>query len=156
MCSAHESVPDVYIQGTHHFLTRMLSMVWKDLFNFGAEHTRKKVMRMLRVRISCRRLCSACFEGTFSNFICALSAPISSWRECSVHAPQFMTRMLSAHTSSWRVCSVHAPQFLTRMLSVRTSSWRVCSVQATVPDAYALNTLVEIQYKTEQFAVYTI
>jgi hypothetical protein len=37
-----------------------------------AEHTRKELMRMLSMRISSLRACSACFEGTFSNlkFLC--------------------------------------------------------------------------------------
>ncbi len=58
------SVPDAYAEHTHQFLKRMLSMVWRDLFqiwNFYAyaEHTRKKLMRMLGVRISSWLVCSA-------------------------------------------------------------------------------------------------
>ncbi len=104
-----------------------------QIWNFYAytEHTCKKLMLMLRVRISswcvCSAnatcltrmpgvrissscVCSACFEGT------ALCARISTWRVCSVHAPvpdsyaqrshQFLTCMLSARISSWHVCSL--------------------------------------------------
>ncbi len=66
-------------------------------------------------------VCSACFEGTFSNFISSFSTRISSWRICSVHAPvpdayaqrmhQFLTRM---------------HQFLTHMLSARNISLCAC------------------------------
>ena len=50
------SVPDTYAQHALQFLTRMLSMVCRDLFqiwNFYAyaEHTRKKLVRMLSIRV---------------------------------------------------------------------------------------------------------
>jgi len=120
----HHLISDAHAELTHQFLTRTLSV---HISSLGvAQRTHQFLMRMLRVRISSWRVWSACFEGTFSNFICALSARISS--------------RLSARISSWPVCSAHASvpdpyahskhQFLTRMLSARISSWLVCSVCA--------------------------
>jgi hypothetical protein len=56
VCSACASVPDAYAQHALHFLTHMLSMNCRDLFqiwNFYAyaEHTRKKLVRMLSIGV---------------------------------------------------------------------------------------------------------
>jgi hypothetical protein len=82
VCSGYASVPDTYAKRTHQFLKGTL-----------------------RVRTSSRRICLACFEGT------VVSAPISSWQVCPVHAPgpdayaqrthQFLMCMFSACISSW-------------------------------------------------------
>jgi hypothetical protein len=57
-------------QHVHQFLTRMLSMVCRDLYNERlfekwktdayAEHTHQFLTRMLRLRTSALRVCSAC------------------------------------------------------------------------------------------------
>jgi hypothetical protein len=182
VCSAWASVPDTYAQHTRQFLMRMLSMVWRDLFQIWnvyayAEHARKKLMRMLRVRISSWLVCSAnasvpdpYVQGTHQFLMRMLSI---FWMR-SVHAlvpdayaqctHKFLTRMLSIRISSWRACLVHASvpdahaqcthQFLTRMLrvykmniwkigklmrmlSMRVRNWCVCSGCASVPDPYA-------------------
>ncbi len=147
ICSACASVPYVYAQHTHQFLTRMLSMLWRDLFKLGifmlmlsiclrhwcvcsgyasvpdsyAQQTHQFLTRTHRVRISSWCVCSAFFEG---NVLCAR---ISTWCVCSVHAPvpYSYARM---RISSWCACSVHASvpdvhaqcmhKFLTRMLRV--------------------------------------
>ncbi len=100
ICSGYASVPDVYAQQTHRFL-----------------------MPTLRVRISSWCTCSACFKGTISNFIRAFSAWISSWRVCSVYAPNPDAYAKPRH------------HFLMHMLSARISSWHVCSVQTSIPYA---------------------
>jgi hypothetical protein len=111
------SVPDAHGQCTDQFLTRIIRMFWRDLFQFGifmliliiricsgyisipddyAQQTHQFLTRMLRVRISSWCVCKACFEDP------ALWARISSWREAKC-MDQFLTRMLSARISSWRV-----------------------------------------------------
>jgi hypothetical protein len=94
----------VYAQHALQFLTRMLSMVCRDLFqilNFYAyaEHTGKKLVRMLsirvRIRISSWCVCSAFFEG---NALCAgISTCCVPYAQCT---HQFLTRMLSVRISS--------------------------------------------------------
>ncbi len=132
--SACASVPYVYAQHAHQFLTHMLSMLWRDLFKFEifmfmlsirvrnwcvysgyasvpdmyAQRTHQFLTRMLRVRISSWCVCSAFFEGN------ALCARISTWQVYSVHAPvpylyaqcthQFLTRMLSERINSLCAC----------------------------------------------------
>ncbi len=161
VCSAWASVP--YAHARHALKGPF--QIWN--FYANAEHSRKKLMRMLRVHISswlvCSAnasvpdpyaqdahqllmVCSAFFEGN------ALCARISTWHVCSVHAPvpysyaqcthQFLTRMLSARISSWRACSVHKMNIwkigkLMRMLSMRVRNWSVCSWCSSVPDAHA-------------------
>jgi hypothetical protein len=149
ICSACASVPDASAHHALQFLACMLSMVCRDLFqiwNFYAcaEHTRKKLVRMLSIRVSSWCVCSAFFEG---NALCAPDA----YAQCT---HQFLTRMLSVRISSWRACSVyasipyahaegiqnehlkntkteahaeHACQELLHMPRVRISSWPVCS-----------------------------
>ncbi len=102
-CSGYASVPYAFSQSMHQFLTRTL-----------------------RVRFSsCSwRVYSACFKGNFSNFRCALSVRVSSWRVCSVHdtyarrTHQFLIRTLT-YTSVPDTYSMYAQcmhQLLTRML----------------------------------------
>ncbi len=91
ICSGYTSVPDVYDQWTYQFL-----------------------MQTLRVRISSWLVWSACFEGTFSNFIHAFSARMSSWHICLKRTPvsnmyaqrihQFLRHIFSAHISSLHIC----------------------------------------------------
>jgi hypothetical protein len=60
VCSAYASGPDAYAQHAHQFLTHMLSMVCRDLYNEGpfeklktdayAEHTHQFLTRMLSMR----------------------------------------------------------------------------------------------------------
>ncbi len=70
VCSACAPVPYAYAQHAHQFLTRMLSMVCRDLYNEWplekwktdeyAEHTHQFLARMLSLRTSSLRVCSAC------------------------------------------------------------------------------------------------
>ena len=79
------------------------------------EHTHEELMRMLSIRISSLRVCSAWFVGT--------SITYGRYKNGK------LMRMLSIRISSWRVCSACAPvpcayaqlahQFLMRMLSIR-------------------------------------
>ena len=67
---AYAPVPDAYAQHAHQFLPRMLSMVFRNLYNKRplkngktdayAEHTHKFLMRMLSMHTSALRVCSAC------------------------------------------------------------------------------------------------
>jgi hypothetical protein len=139
VCSVWASVPDAYAQHAHQFLMRMLSMVCRDLFqiwNFYVytEHTLKKLMRMLRVRVS-------------SWLVCSANASVPDLYAQGTH--QFLMRMLSIF---WRECAL-PHQFLTRMLSVRISSWRACSMHTSVPDAHAQCTH---QFLTRMLRVYKI
>jgi hypothetical protein len=139
ICSKYASVPDTYAQGMHQFVTSTL-----------------------RVRFSSWRVCSACFEGTFSNFIRALSVRISSRRICSVHKPFWCVCLVhasvpDAYAQGASVPDVYAQythQFLTRMLRVNkmdiwkigklmrmlsmlVRNWCIYSGCISVPDAYA-------------------
>jgi hypothetical protein len=136
----HASVPESYAQWTHQFLTLTLIAC-----------------------ISSLRACLACFEGTFSNFIRAFKAHISSWHVCSVPLP-VPDAYSHPRISSLRVRSVYAsvpkahaqctPQFLSRMLwvckmniwkigklmhilSTCVRNWCVWSGWASVPAAHA-------------------
>jgi hypothetical protein len=117
VCSACASVPDAYAQHALQFLTRMLSMVCRDLFqiwNFYAyaQHTRKKLVRMLSIRV--RNWCA--------------SVP-DAHAQC-MH--QFLPRMLRVYIMNiWKL------RKLMCMLRVRISSWRPRSGCASVPDPYA-------------------
>jgi hypothetical protein len=130
----HASVPDALVQCTHQFLTRTFSacisswrarsvyasvpyayaqhvlkvpfQIW--IFYAYAEHTRKKLMRMLRIRISSWRVCSA-------------NPPVPDAYAQGMH--QFPTGMLSMF---WRDCAQCTHKFLTRMLSARFSSFWAC------------------------------
>ncbi len=148
MCSAHASVPDVYAYCIRIGSLRVCS-AWRERAFSHLElsiRVRKKLMRMLRVRISSWRVRSvyasvpdayaqctrhfltrvlSMFWRDLSNFNCALSAPISSWPLCSVHSP---------FPDAYAQCT---HQFLTRMLSALISTCHVCSVHSPVPDAYA-------------------
>jgi hypothetical protein len=115
-------------------------------------------MRLLSMRISSWRVCSACtpvpyacsawFVGTsfkFGIFMLTLSIRV---RNC-------MVRMMRIRVRNWCECWAYASvpdsyaqgthQFLVRMLSIfnrnalcaRISTWCVCSVHAPVPDSYA-------------------
>jgi len=133
--SVHPLVPSAHAQ---HGLKGPLQ-IWN--FYAYAEHTPKKLMCMLGVRISSWPLCSGYAsvpyqyaQGTHHILMRMLSM---FWRDCA----------LCTHYSSWRVCSVPAPvpdsyaqrthQFLMCMLSIRISSWRACSVHASVPFGHA-------------------
>ncbi len=124
VCSACASVPDAYAQHTLQFLTRKLSMVWRDLlqiWNFYAyaEHTRKKLVRMLSIRISSWPVCSG-----------YASVP-------GEYAQHFLKGMRSVHALVPDAYAQCTHQFLNRMLSIRFSSWRACSVHASIPYAHA-------------------
>ncbi len=116
------SVPDANSQCTYQFLTCMISMFLRNLFKFGyftlmlwkcvrnicvcsgyasvpdayAQQMHQFLTRMLRVCISARCICSACFYGT------ALCARISTWRVCSVHAP--FPDSYAQCTHHWHTC----------------------------------------------------
>ncbi len=70
VCSAYASGPDAYAQHAHQFLTHVLSMVCRDLYNERplekwksdayAEHTHQFLTHMLSMRTSSLRVCSAC------------------------------------------------------------------------------------------------
>jgi hypothetical protein len=79
-----------------------------------AEHTRKELMRMLSMRISYLRVCSAWFEGTSFKFV-IFTEGIKNGRlkngetdAYAEHTHQFLPRMLSMDTSSLCVCSACA------------------------------------------------
>jgi hypothetical protein len=104
----------------------------------------------LRVCISSWSVCSACFEGTFPNFIRALSARINSWCVCSVHAlvhDVYAQHVLKGLFQISYVHSVHAlvpdayaqctHHFLAQMLSICISSCRTCSLHISAPYAHA-------------------
>jgi hypothetical protein len=125
-------------------------------------------MRMLSIRISSWPVCSgyASVPGAYAQHFLKGMRSVHAlvpdvYAQCT---HQFLTRMLSARISSWRACSVHASipyahaegiqnehlkntktdahaehvrQELMRMLSVRISSWRARSWCASVPDPYA-------------------
>jgi hypothetical protein len=138
VCSACASVTYAYAQLAHQFLTRMLSVVWRDLFqiwNFYAyaEHTRKKLVRMLSIRISSWPVCSG-----------YASVP-------GAYAQHFLKGMRSVHALVPDAYAQCTHQFLTRMLSIRISSWRACSACASVPDAHAQGTH---QFLTRMLRVY--
>jgi hypothetical protein len=80
-------------------------------------------MRMLSMRISSLRACSACFEGTSFKFVIfskGINGLFNSGKTDAYaeHTHQFLMRMLSMRTSSLRACSA-CDQFLTRMLGIR-------------------------------------
>jgi hypothetical protein len=102
LCSVLTSVPYMHAQ---HVLKGPLQ-IWN--FYAYAEHTRKKLMRMLRVRI----------------------VP----NPCAQVMHQFLTHMHRVRISSWCVCSAY---FERAVLCARICSWCVCSVHAPVPDSYA-------------------
>jgi hypothetical protein len=145
--SVHASDPDAHDQNTHHASVPYVHaqhalkgpfQIWN--FYAYAEHASKKLMRMLRVRISSWLVCSA---------TASVPDPYTQGKH------QFLVHMISifegsafcAHISTWRTCLVHAPvpdlyaqrthQFLTRMLSVRISSWCACSACASISYAHA-------------------
>ena len=71
-----------------------------------------------------------------------LSAHISSWRACSVHAsiPYVHAYGIQNEHLKFRKTDAHAEHArkkLMRMLRVRISTWRACSGCASVPDPYA-------------------
>ncbi len=137
----HASVPDAYAQFTYEFLTHMLSMFWRALYNFEiftlmlsitvknwciysatltsmpiAQCTHKFLMFMLSARF--RSLC----------LVCSLSVHMNSRCVCPVHA--------------W-VPDVYAQcthKFLMCMLSARMSSLCACSTYVSVPYAYSEDT----------------
>jgi hypothetical protein len=189
----HASVPDMHAWGTHQFLTSTLTarisflrcaqhalkgpfQIWN--FYAYAEHTCKKLMRMLRYASvpgpyapSSWCICSAFFKGTA---LCARLVPYAYTQGTQ----QFLTHMLSPRISSWRVCSAYASvpdthaqsaqQFLTRMLrvykmniwkkgklmrmlSMRIRNWCIWSVFAPVSGAHAQGTH---QFLTRRYAQY--
>ncbi len=110
LCWAYASETDAYAQGTHQFLTRMLSE-----------------------RISSWPVCSGyasvpdAYAQHFLKGMRSVHASVpDAYAQCT---HQFLTPMLSVRISSWRPCSVHASvpdahaqgahQFLTRLLSMR-------------------------------------
>ncbi len=106
MRSVHAFVPDAYAQCTHQFLTRIL-----------------------RVRSSSWRACSAC-------------PPVSSWDACSVHTSipyDHAEGIQNEHLKNTKTDAEaeHACQELMGVLRVRISSWGACSGCASVPDPYA-------------------
>ncbi len=111
--SVHASVPDAHAQYTLQFLTRMLSMLWRDLFKFGI------CMLMLSIRVRNWCVCSG-----------YASVPDS-------YAQLFLKGMRSLHAFVPDAYAQCMHQFLTRMLSVRITSWRACSVHASLPDVHA-------------------
>ncbi len=75
-----------------------------------AQHAHQFLTRVLSMRASSLRVCSAWFVGT----------SITN------------SRMKNEKTDAY---AEHTHQFLTRMLSMRTSALRVCSACASVSDA---------------------
>ena len=162
VCSAYASEPDAYAQHAHQFLTRMLSMVCRELFqiwNFYtyAEHTRKKLVRMLSIRVRTWPVCSgyASVPGAYAQHLmkgmhsvhalvpdayaqcmhqfltCKLSVCISSWHACQ-HVHQFLKRMLSARINSLRACWGY-----TKWTFEKYENWCACWACASGTDAYA-------------------
>jgi hypothetical protein len=119
----HASVPYAHAQ---HALKEPF-----QTWNFYAydEHTRKKLMRMLRVRISSWLVCSANasvpdpYAQGMHPFLMSMLRIF--WRDFD---------MRTLVPDAYALC-MH--QFLTLMLSVRIISWRTCSVQASVSEVHA-------------------
>jgi hypothetical protein len=82
VCSANTSVPDMYAQGTKQYLTRMLSMFWRD--------------------------CAQCTNQFLTSM---LSARIISWHVCSTYA-SVPDANAQGQNSSWRACSVGGFNFI--------------------------------------------
>ncbi len=113
----------------------MISMFWR-VFKFGIfTLTRTKLMRMLRVRISSWRICSASASvpDPYAQGMHQFLIRISSWCVCSAC---FEGTELCAHISTWHVCSVHA-SVPDSYLIARIRSWHVCTAYTSVPDAHA-------------------
>jgi hypothetical protein len=91
VCSACESVTYAYAQHAHQFLTRMLSMVWRDLFQICNFYWGYKEWP---------------FEKWENWCVCWAYASVPA--AYAQHAHQFLVRMLSLRISSWRVCSAYA------------------------------------------------
>ncbi len=135
----------MYAQGTHQFLTHMLSEC-----------------------ISSWPICSGCAsvpDAYAQHFLKGMRSVHTLVPDAHVQfTHQFLTRMLSLGISSWRACSVHASipyahaegiqnehlknrktdadaeharKELMRMLRVCISSWHARSWCASVPDPYA-------------------
>ncbi len=85
------SVTYAYAQHAHQFLTCVLSMVWRDLFqicNFYWGYKERP------------------FEKWENWCVCWAFASVPA--AYAQHAHQFLVRMLSLRISSWRVCSAYA------------------------------------------------
>jgi hypothetical protein len=110
-----------------------------------AQHTRKKLIRMLRVLISSWLVCSA--NASVPDPLPGDNRTPGGWRVLAqgsgcasvpdVYAQHFFKGMRSVHALVPDVYAQRTHQFLTRMLSLRISSWRACSVHASVPDGHA-------------------
>ncbi len=86
-----------------------------------AQHAHQLLTRMLSMRTSSLRVCSAWFEGTSFKFV--------------IFTEGIKNGLLkNGKTDAY---AEHTHQFLPRMLSMPTSSLCVCSACASVPDAYA-------------------
>ncbi len=132
------SVPDAYSQCTHQFLTPMLSArisslrAWSaffkgpfQLWKFYAytEHTRKKLMCMLRIRISSWRVCTA-------------NASVPDPEHYAPGRHQFLMHMLSMFLRDALVPDVYA-QCTHQFLTWYAQADLVCSGNALVPNVYA-------------------
>ncbi len=140
--AVNASVPDAHTQCTHQFLTRMLSMLWRDLFKFGI------FMLMLSICVRNWYGCSGYASVPDAHAQC--THQFLTRAQCKHH---FLTRMLRVYKmNDWkieklmRMLSMHLRSWcVTRMLRVRIFSWCVCfafvermhSVHVLVPDGYA-------------------
>ncbi len=166
--SVYTSVLEGYTQWMHQFLLVMRSMYWRDLFKFEIftpmlskcvrnwcicsgyasvpdvyDHWMYQfLMQMLRVCFSSWLVCSACFEGTFSNFIHAFRPCMSSWHICSKNTPvsdmyaqrihRFLRHLLSAHISFLHICWGY-----TKWPFEKWENWCTCWACAEGTDGYA-------------------
>jgi hypothetical protein len=119
--SVHASVPYAHAQ---HALKEAFQ-IWN--FYAYAEHTHKKLMRMLRVRTSSWLICSAYASVPDTHAQCTYQ--FLTHAQCTHH---FLTRMLRVYKMNiWKIGK------LICMLSIRERNWCVCSVCASFPDAHA-------------------
>jgi hypothetical protein len=82
------------------------------------EHTRKELMRMLSMRISALRICSACASVPYVHAQHALKGPFQIWNFYA-YAEHTHKCVCSGYASVPDSYAQRTHQFLTRMLSVR-------------------------------------
>ncbi len=149
----YASVPDLYAQRTHQFLTCMLSeriSSWPvcsgcaSVPDAYAQHFFKG-MRYVHALIpdvcSVHSLLPYSYAQHTHQFLTRmLSACIISCRSCSVHASipyAHAEGIQNEHLKNWKTDAEHARKELMHMVKVRISSWRARSECPSVPDPYA-------------------